>query len=134
MAPSASDEMIRWASPVIYFGRTATRDVELGGTPIAAGDRVVLWYVSGNRDERVFADPFRFDIRRDPNPHVAFGGGGPHYCLGANLAKKEVQSLMTALVARVDVEIAGKPAWAKAGGASNVGVSLNHLPVTVSPR
>ena len=134
LVPSASDEMIRWASPVIYFGRTATHDVDLGGTHLAAGDRVVLWYVSGNRDERVFADPFRFDIRRDPNPHVAFGGGGPHYCLGANLAKKEVQSLMAALVARLDIQIAGKPAWAKAGGASNVGVSLNHLPVTVSAR
>jgi cytochrome P450 len=134
LVPSAADEMIRWASPVLYFGRTATRDTELGGVPIAAGDRVVLWYVSGNRDERVFADPFRFDVRRSPNPHVAFGGGGPHYCLGANLAKKEVQSLMGALIEQLDIAVVGEPAWAKAGGGSNVGVSLNHLPVKVTRR
>jgi cytochrome P450 len=94
----------------------------------------VLWYVSGNRDERVFADPFRFDVRRSPNPHVAFGGGGPHYCLGANLAKKEVQSLMGALIEQLDIAVVGEPAWAKAGGGSNVGVSLNHLPVKVTRR
>ena len=77
-----ADEVLRWASPVLMFTRTATRDVELGGAPVEQGDRVVIWYPSANRDEDVFGDPFRFDVRRTPNPHVAFGGGGPHYCLG----------------------------------------------------
>jgi cytochrome P450 len=126
--------MIRWASPVLYFGRTATRDVEMGGARIAAGDRVVLWYVSGNRDERAFESPFRFDIRRLPNPHVSFGGGGPHYCLGANLAKKEVQVLMGTLVRNFDTEVTGPARWAAAGGASNVGVSVTHLPVRLTRR
>ena len=100
LMPSATDEMIRWASPVLYFGRTVTHDVELGGVTIPAGERVVLWYPSGNRDDTVFSDPFRFDVRRSPNPHVSFGGGGPHYCLGANLAKKEVSVLMRLLLDR----------------------------------
>ncbi|HZP30270.1 MAG TPA: cytochrome P450, partial [Acidimicrobiia bacterium] len=120
LAVSAADEMIRWASPVLYFGRTATTDVELGGAPIRAGDRIVLWYPSGNRDGAAFADPFRFDIRRSPNPHVSFGGGGPHYCLGANLAKKEVQVMMRAVVDRFDVELSGAPVWSGGGPVHNV--------------
>jgi cytochrome P450 len=130
---AAGEELIRWASPVLYFGRTATADTELGGVRIAKGDRVVLWYPSGNRDERVFDDPFRFDIHRDPNPHVSFGGGGPHYCLGANLAKKEVQALMGALVRRFDVEVTGPPVWTGAGPVHNVGVSLDALPIRLLP-
>jgi cytochrome P450 len=131
---SAADEMIRWASPVLFFGRTATTDVELGGASIGAGDRVILWYPSGNRDDTAFPDPFRFDIRRTPNPHVSFGGGGPHYCLGANLAKKEVQVMMRALVDRFDVEISAPPTWSGGGPVHNVGVSVEHLPVRVTPR
>ena len=131
---TATEEMIRWASPVLFFGRTATRDTELGGTRIAAGDRVVLWYPSGNRDERAFDDTFRYDVHRDPNPHVSFGGGGPHYCLGANLAKKEVQVLTGALVRRFDVEVVGEPVWAGAGPVHNVGVSVDSLPVRLTPR
>jgi cytochrome P450 len=130
LLPSAADEMIRWASPVLMFGRTATRDVELGDQLIAAGDRIVLWYPSANRDELVFTDPFRFDVHRRPNPHVSFGGGGPHYCLGANLAKKEVQVMLGALLRRfTTIELAGPPQWMGAGPVHSVGVSVDHLPV-----
>ncbi len=90
MAPTAVEEIIRWASPVAYMRRTATRDVELSGVKIAAGDKVSLWYGSANRDESKFADPWRFDVSRHPNPHVGFGGGGAHFCLGANLARREI--------------------------------------------
>jgi cytochrome P450 len=131
---SAADEMIRWASPVLFFGRTATTDVEIGGASVRAGDRVILWYPSGNRDDAAFPDPFRFDIRRAPNPHVSFGGGGPHYCLGANLAKKEVQVMMRAFVDRFDVEVLGAPQWSGGGPVHNVGVSVERLPVRVTPR
>jgi cytochrome P450 len=131
---SAVDEIIRWASPVLFFGRTATRDVDLGGAPVRAGDRVTLWYPSGNRDERVFDDPFAFDIRRSPNPHVSFGGGGPHYCLGANLAKREVKTMVHALVDRCDVEILDGPTWAGGGPVNQVGVSLDRLPARLTAR
>jgi len=131
---SATEELLRWSSPVLFFGRTATRDVEIGGVQVAAGDRVVLWYPSGNRDEAAFADPFRFDVRRDPNPHVSFGGGGPHFCLGASLARKEVQVMTAALLGRFDIEIAGPPAWSGSGPVHNVGVSLEHLAVRLVRR
>ena len=131
---SATDEMIRWASPVLYFGRVATRDVELGGEQIRKGDRVVMWYPSGNRDDAAFADPYRFDIARTPNPHVSFGGGGPHYCLGASLAKKEVHVMMGALLERFDIEAAGPPRWSGSGPVHNVGVSIDHLPVKLVAR
>ncbi len=127
---TAVDEIIRWSSPVLYFGRTAEVDAEIGGTRIRAGDRVTLWYPAGNRDERAFADPNRFDIRRSPNPHVSFGGGGAHYCLGANLAKREVQVMIRALITRFEsVELTGPPVWGGGGAAVNVGVCLNQLPV-----
>ncbi|MFN3007567.1 cytochrome P450 [Mycolicibacterium wolinskyi] len=90
VAPTAVEEIVRWASPVSYMRRTVTRDTELGGVPLAAGDKVTLWYGSANRDESKFADPWRFDVRRHPNPHVGFGGGGAHFCLGANLARREI--------------------------------------------
>jgi cytochrome P450 len=131
---SATEEIIRWASPVLYFGRTATKDVELGGQQITAGERVVLWYPSGNRDERAFEDPYRFDIRRSPNHHVSFGGGGPHFCLGANLARKEVSVLTAAVLERFDLELTGEPDWVGAGPVHNVGVSIDHLPVRLTPR
>ena len=134
LMPKATEEIIRWASPVLFFGRSATKDVDLGGAPIKAGDRVVLWYPSGNRDERAFDRPFEFDIHRDPNPHVSFGGGGPHYCLGASLAKKEVAVLTDAVLRRFDVELAGDPVWAGAGPVHNVGVSIDSLPVRLTPR
>ena len=131
---SATEEIIRWASPVLFFGRTATRDTELGGVKIAAGDRVVLWYPSGNRDERAFDEPFRFDIERDPNPHVSFGGGGPHFCLGANLARKEIEVLTAMVIDRFDVTVTGVPAWSGAGPVHNVGMSIDELPVELTPR
>jgi cytochrome P450 len=131
---SATDEVLRRTSPVLFFGRTATRDVELGGELIRAGDRVVVWYPSGNRDERAFDDPFRFDLHRDPNPHVSFGGGGVHYCLGAHLAKKEIEVVLGATLDRFDVEITGEPRWIGVGAASNVGVGLDHLPIRLTPR
>jgi cytochrome P450 len=131
---SAADEVLRWTSPVLFFGRTATSDVDLGGAPIAAGDRVVVWYPSGNRDERAFADPFRFEIRRDPNPHVSFGGGGVHYCLGAHLARKEIEVVLGATLDRFEVRVTADPTWTGVGVASNVGVGIDRLPVRLGPR
>ncbi|OMC53245.1 cytochrome [Mycobacterium sp. IS-2888] len=91
LAPTAVEEIVRWASPVVYMRRTLTRDFELSGTKMAAGDKVALWYNSANRDESKFANPWAFDITRDPNPHLGFGGGGAHFCLGANLARREIR-------------------------------------------
>jgi methyl-branched lipid omega-hydroxylase len=90
VSPTAIEEIVRWGTPVVHFRRTATQDTEIGGVAIAEGDKVVMWYESANRDERVFDDPFRFDVRRTPNEHVGFGAGGPHFCLGANLARREI--------------------------------------------
>ncbi|HZR83568.1 MAG TPA: cytochrome P450 [Candidatus Binatia bacterium] len=110
VSPSAVEEIVRWASPVIHFRRTATRDVVVGGTEIRAGDKVVMWYNSANRDERAFDDPFRFDVRRTPNEHVAFGAGGPHFCLGANLARREIKVMFEELFRRLpDIEISSEP-------------------------
>lgn len=91
------DEVIRWATPVSVFQRTALNDVEVGGVPVRKGQRVGLFYASANFDEDVFDDPYTFDITRDPNPHVAFGGHGAHYCIGANLARQQVRLIFTAL-------------------------------------
>jgi cholest-4-en-3-one 26-monooxygenase len=96
----AVEEILRWSSPVAYFARRATRDTEIRGVKIAKGDRITLWYPSANRDEEIFEDPFRFDISRTPNQHVAFGGGGAHFCLGANLARREIAILFEELLAR----------------------------------
>jgi cholest-4-en-3-one 26-monooxygenase len=100
--PSAVEEMLRWGTSIQNFRRTTTRDTELRGQPIAAGDKVVLFYLSANRDEEVFADPYKFDVARDPNPHVTFGGGGVHFCLGANLARAEIGAIMRQVVERMD--------------------------------
>ena len=91
LAPTAVEEIVRWASPVVYMRRTLTRDVELSGVKMAAGDKAVLWYNSANRDESKFANPWTFDVARNPNPHLGFGGGGAHFCLGANLARREIR-------------------------------------------
>jgi cholest-4-en-3-one 26-monooxygenase len=101
LVPAAAEEIVRWVSPVNLFRRTAARDTELGGQPIAEGDKVVVFYSSANRDEDVFAAPLRFDIGRDPNPHVGFGGGGPHFCLGRHLAALELRVLFEALAERM---------------------------------
>lgn len=110
VAPTAVEEIVRWATPVIHFRRTASRDTELGGHAIAEGDKVVLWYSSANRDESHFDDPFRFDLRRAPNDHVGFGAGGPHFCLGANLARREMTVMFDELFRRLpDLQITGEP-------------------------
>ena len=97
---TATEEVIRWATPVLHMRRTAAADCELAGTPIAAGDKVVMWYGSANRDEAAFTDPFRFDVGRTGKEHFAFGGGGPHLCLGAFLARLEISVLLEEMAAR----------------------------------
>jgi cytochrome P450 len=99
--PGAVEEILRWSSPTLYNRRTATRDVEVAGQKILAGDKVTLWWASANRDEAIFEDPFRFDLRRSPNPHLAFGLRS-HFCLGANLARLEIRIMLEELVARFD--------------------------------
>jgi cytochrome P450 len=96
--PAAVEEFVRWASPVMTFRRTTTREVELHGERLPAGEKVVLFYNSGNRDERAFEDPWRFDVTREPNRHLGFGGGGPHYCLGASLARTQLRSIFGELL------------------------------------
>ncbi|HET6812295.1 MAG TPA: cytochrome P450 [Acidimicrobiales bacterium] len=122
----AVEEIIRWASPVMYFRRNVTEDLDYKGHQLKAGDKVSIWYASANRDEDVISDPFRFDVGRDPNPHVAFGGGGPHHCLGSNLARMEVKHFYAELIKRVaKVEGIGKPALLR----SNFIGGIKHLPV-----
>jgi cholest-4-en-3-one 26-monooxygenase len=130
LIPTAVDEMLRWATPVPYMRRTAITDVEIRGRTIKAGDKVTIWYPSANRDEEVFDDPYRFDIRRDPNPHVTFGGGGPHFCMGSNLARMEMRVLYDALFDRVqDCRLAGSPERLR----SNMVNGVKHLPVELVP-
>jgi cytochrome P450 len=108
---TAVEEIVRWASPVIYMRRTVRRDVEVSGTRMTEGDKVTMWYASANRDEEVFKEPWRFDISRDPNHHVGFGGGGTHFCLGANLARREIAVAFEELHRQIpDVEVTGEPA------------------------
>jgi cytochrome P450 len=111
MMPTAVEEIVRWATPVIHFRRTVTRDgAELDGQRFAEGDKVVLWYNSANRDEAVFDDPYRFDVGRRPNDHVGFGGPGPHFCLGAHLARREISVMFSELLRRVpDIRAVGEP-------------------------
>ena len=96
----AVEEILRWATPVLYMRRTAMEDTVLRGAEIAKGDKVVMWYMSANYDEDVFDDPHTFDIARDPNPHLGFGGGGPHFCLGAWLARLQIRVMLEELIAR----------------------------------
>jgi cholest-4-en-3-one 26-monooxygenase len=130
---TAVDEIIRWASPVTYFQRTAVQDTELNGAEIKAGDPVTLWYPSANRDATVFSDPFRFDVTRKPNPHVSFGAPGIHHCLGANLARREIKVMFEELLARVgEIEILGDPLYSVSGIQSPVVLSMKELPVRLS--
>ena len=131
--PGAVEEILRWSSPVSCFARRATRDTEIRGVPIAAGDRVTLWYPSANRDERVFDDPFHFDISRAANPHIAFGGGGPHYCLGASLARREITIFFEELLARTStIEITSPPVHAPLSIDNPVVVAVKELQVALS--
>jgi cytochrome P450 len=127
---TATEEILRWSCPVTLFGRVATRDVELGGCTIRAGERVTMWYPSANRDERAFDEPFRFDIRRRPNPHVSFGGGGVHYCMGANLARLEIRTVFDQLLTRFpDIESTGPLEWGVASPDQNGAATPIRLPV-----
>jgi cholest-4-en-3-one 26-monooxygenase len=128
--PTAVEEILRFSSPILYMGRTATEDVEIRGQKIREGERVVLWYASANFDEAVFADPLRFDVGRSPNEHVAFGAGGPHFCLGANLARLEVRVMLDALLRRVrSLRVAGPVV--RAG--SNFSNGILALPLELEP-
>jgi len=109
LVTSAVEEILRWGTPVNNFARTAVCDVDLHGVTIKEGETVSMLYPSANRDESVFKDPYSFDITRNPNPHVTFGGGGPHFCLGANLARLEMRILFEELAKRVDtIELTGE--------------------------
>jgi methyl-branched lipid omega-hydroxylase len=111
LTPTAVEEIVRWASPVIYMRRTLTRDFELSGVKMAEGDKVSLYYNSANRDESKFANPWAFDVARNPNPHLGFGGGGAHFCLGANLARREIRVAFDELRQQIpDLTVTGKPA------------------------
>jgi cytochrome P450 len=130
VAPTLIEETVRWTSPAAYNRRTATRATQLAGHDIAAGDKVVFWEASANRDERVFADAMTFSVDRDPNPHVGFGHG-LHHCLGANLARLELRIMFATLFDRCSsIALAGPVEWTR----SNKHTGIRHLPVTVSRR
>ncbi|MGD0241113.1 MAG: cytochrome P450 [Streptosporangiaceae bacterium] len=129
-AETAADEIVRWATPITVFQRTATRDTELGGQQIKAGDRLGLFYRSANFDEEVFDEPGRFDIGRDPNPHLGYGGLGTHYCLGASLAKLEIQLIFNAIADTMpDIARLGDPVRLRSGWINGI----KSLPVTYAP-
>jgi cytochrome P450 len=130
---SGVEEIIRWTSPVAYFARRATRDVEISGVKISEGQRVTLWYPSANRDEDVFEDPFRFDVHRKPNAHIAFGGGGAHFCLGANLARREIAILFEELLKRTNkIEVLESPRYQSLSIFNPIYLALTELPVRIS--
>jgi len=127
---TATEEVLRWTCPTHFMRRTAAADAELGGANIRAGDKVVLWYVSGNRDQDEFPDPDTFDLGRSPNRHLSFGRGGPHLCLGAHLARLEIRVVLTALATRVTrFELAGEPRRIR----SNFTNGLKELPIRIRP-
>jgi cholest-4-en-3-one 26-monooxygenase len=130
LSQSATDEIVRWASPVMYFRRNVTRDTVLRGQELKEGDKVSMWYISANRDEDVFDRPFEFDITRSPNEHVGFGGGGPHHCLGMNLARMEIYVLLEEMAKRM-------PTLERTGEAqplrSNFIAGIKHMPVSFPP-
>ncbi len=129
LLPSAVEEMLRFVTPVMNFRRQATEDTEIGGQRVA-DDKVVFFHVSANRDETVFDDADRFDVGRSPNPHMAFGGGGPHFCLGANLARMEIVVMFEHLLDRLpDIHVSGEVERLQ----SNFINGVKHLPVAFSP-
>ena len=130
LLPTAVDEMLRFVTPVMNFRRTAMVDTELSGTRIAAGDKVVFFHASANRDEDIFTDPDTFDIGRDPNPHIAFGGGGPHFCLGTNLARMEIRVMYEHLLDRMpDIRQDGDVQRLQSQFINGV----KHIPVAFTP-
>jgi cholest-4-en-3-one 26-monooxygenase len=130
LVPSAVEEMLRWNPPVMYFRRTVTEDTELGGVELRRGDKVCLYYPSANRDESAFANPNRFDVRRKPNPHLAFGIG-EHFCLGSHLARMEIQIMFDQIVRRLpDIELAGPIRFLR----SNFIDGIKSMPVRFTPE
>ena len=126
----AIEEVLRWATPVYHFRRTALTDTEIAGQEIKAGDKVVMWHTSADRDETVFDDPYQFDIERFPNEHIAFGGGGQHFCLGANLARMELKLIFREILERIpDMALAGEVEMLR----SNFIGGVKHLPVSFTP-
>ena len=131
LMPLAVEEFLRWVSPLIYFRRTASRDTEIGGQQIRAGEKVAMYYPSGNRDDAVFERPDEFDVGRAPNPHMALGGGGNHFCLGASLARLEIRCMFEELLPRLpDMELAGPVSRLR----SNFINGIKHIPVRYTPR
>ena len=127
---SAIEELLRWVSPVVYMRRTAVHDTTLGSRDIRAGDKVVMYYGSANRDSAVFDKPDQLDVTRFPNEHVAFGGGGPHFCLGAHIGRAEIDAMFREICTRLnDLQVAGEPEWLPSTFISGV----KHLPVTFRP-
>ena len=127
---TAVEEVLRYASPQIHFRRTAVADADIAGVPVAAGDKVVTWYLSANYDEEVFADPYTLDLGRDPNRHVTFGGGGPHFCLGSWLARLEVRVFLEELLLRnMRLEVCGEVTRVR----SNFINGLKRLPLRLAP-
>jgi cholest-4-en-3-one 26-monooxygenase len=123
---TAVSEILRWVTPVTHFARNVVADTEIAGQPIKTGERVVIWYTSANRDEAVFTDPDRFDVTRSVNPHVSFGGGGPHYCIGNGLAALEMRIFLEAVLDRLpDLELLGPPVRTQ----TNFMNSFKHMPV-----
>ena len=131
LIPAAVEEMLRFQSPVMHFRRTTTRPTTIHGQAIGAGEKVVMFYTAANRDESMFTNPDRFDVRRHPNEHLAFGGGGTHYCLGANLARLEIRALFKEALSRLtDLELDGPVEWLPS-------IFINgprHMPVRFTPR
>ena len=127
---SGLEELIRWASPVYHFRRTATRDVELGGKQIKEGDKVVMWFASGNRDDAVFEDPYKIDVTRTNVDHMTFGKGSPHLCLGNNLARMGIRLMFEELLPRIqDIQFNGDVKRVR----SNFVNGIKEFPVTVTP-
>jgi cholest-4-en-3-one 26-monooxygenase len=127
---TAADEIVRWVTPVNLFRRTAVRDTELRGKKIKEGDKVVVFYSSANRDEALFADPWTFDVGRDPNPHLGFGGGGPHFCLGSHLARLELSVLFETLLDTVpNIELSGNVRRLRSSFINGI----KEMPVRVRP-
>jgi cytochrome P450 family 142 subfamily A polypeptide 1 len=131
---TAVEELLRWVTPIQNMNRTATRDTELHGQKIREGDRLLLLYPSANRDARVFADPFRLDVTRSPNHHVAFGGPGTHFCLGASLARLELRVMFEELLARMPELTLARPIERRDYRPSNFIVGLEHMPVEFPAR
>jgi cholest-4-en-3-one 26-monooxygenase len=130
LLPTAADEMLRFVSPVMNFRRTAMTDLELSGTKIKEGDKVVFYHCSANRDEDIFENPNSFDVGRNPNPHIAFGGGGPHFCLGTNLARMEIRVMFEHLLDRMpDIHQNGEVQRLQSQFINGV----KHLPVAFTP-